>query len=956
MAHLPPAGELPRAALLQRLERARPRIAAFIAPAGFGKSTLARQLLAGRAGAVCDVTEVGSELDLALALLPALAQESPERTHVLTQRELLLGDAGRSAQERIALALDAWRIAPPDSVIVFEHAESIADNAAARAFFERLLEECPPARTVVICSRRPLNVHLTRFAAPHEIVSLRAADLAFDDGELQQLFADLGSEELQKRAVEVSQGWPIAVFLLRRFAAEGRIERLLRSLNDVAFDELHDYLADQVVASFSPLLIEGLFVCACIPDARLEDVQAALEGDDAVRTLAEFAKGSAFLTRDSEGVFRVHPLLVPLLVGSREGRDGMLSRAAQAHAAAKRFVRAAELHLARGDHAAAAQALGRHEVVRDHTPSMAYARVLGSIDAALVARYPRLWAIRALLRAFCVDTADLLDEAEAVWRTLPRETHAAERSYVLLFRVLLMSHMGLLDEAETLVREFARELQAESEPRNVLEGYVFFLFGIVRARRGEIAAAERDLTMALPLVGGVDAMASSTLLCLGADVARVRGDFPIARQYIDRAIAGSRRSGLTNMLAMDLAEAAFGAWLFGDEAGYERYGAELDMVVGANGVHGLSYFTGIVRGRAAEPQDADLLKWVACGRMVAAADPAQRANSVLHARAAIAAAEQSGMPFIYTLALVTLAICDDGEREDRLAQAAQTARHCGSLALVAAVDALAAGEPARGMLDVFIARLQQQRAEAEPALHVDLLSGRVRAGEREIALPDREWALLAALALRRESVARSRLADLLWPDLDEYAARNALSVCLHRLRNRLGNELAIERTRDGHALSASVSVDLWEIERALASVRGRSALRMRDVALLERAYERLCARPPQRLRGWEWFEPTLRRAEELRVEAAQRLSAQALQNGEIARALELAGDVIALDACDESAARIAIRAHLAAGDRPAAMREYRRYREVLLDELGCEPAEEIDRLLGLERRVKTAAH
>lgn len=941
--------EIRRETLLDRLERVQPRILALIAPAGFGKSTLARQLIAGRAGtAVCDAAGILDDLDLARRLVPALAAETPSRTQTLTQRELMLGDGGTSVAERVNLALEAWKTPVSGTTFVFENAEHMARNPSAREFFARLLTQRPDGRGIVICSRESLRVHLTRFAPPHEILTLRAEDLAFDHSELAMLFHGYADDPvLLARILQLSQGWPIAVFLLKRFANEGRIDTLLESLDDVAFEELHDYLADQVLASLDPALVEALFVSACIPSAKIDDLQAALADDSAVRGLADFAKESPFLTRTADGVFHLHPLLGSLLLEHHdERRNDVLSRTADAHANEKRYQRAAELHLARGDQAAAAHALGQHEVIRDHAPSMQYARILASLDRALVQRYPRLWAVTALLRIFCVDTEELLDEAESLWRTLSPDVTPLERYYILVFRILFMSYIGLLEEAEEMLERFAAENGVGDEPKNYFEGYLFYLLGLMRARSGDIDRAERDLTMALPLVGGMDIMASGTLLALGSDIARVRGEFTIARQFIDRALESARRSGLLNFVAFDLAEGAFGAWLSGDDGVFVRYSAELEDVVLRNGVRGFAYFSAAARGRNEEPTDADLLKWVACGRMIAAASATQNAHAVKHAHAAVTAAKQYGAPFIESLALVTLGLFDDLHFEEHLMRAVECAKRCGTPAFAAAVEAIAQRRADYGMLNPLMAHLQRERVERVPLLEIGLADGTVRCAGRTIALSEREHALLVALSLRRETMARARLADWLWPELDEYAARNSLSVCLHRLRQHLGNDQAILRSKDGYALHDDVRVDLWEIDRAVGILRSRPALAEAERKLLESLYEKLRERRPERMLKWEWFEPTERRIGELRLEVAQRLANDALSHGNARRALELAEEMIAYDACDEAARQIAITAHLATGDRGAAMRQYRQYRDTLLVELQCEPSDSIKRLVG----------
>lgn len=942
--------EIRRDALLERFERVRPNIFALIAPAGFGKSTLARQLVAGKQAAICDAAGILDDLDLARRLVPALALETPGRTHTLTQRELMLGDGGTSVAERVNLALEAWKEPTPDTIFVFENAEYLARNPSARDLFARLLTHRPAGRVIVICSRENLRVHLTRFAPPHEILTLRAEDLAFDHREVAQLFANYeGQPAFLSRIMQLSQGWPIAVFLLKRFANEGRIQQLLESLDDVAFDELHDYLADQVLASLDPDLVAALFACACIPHATIADLQAALHNDASVRALTEFARESPFLSRSLQGHYVVHPLLASLLVEHREEqRNELLMRTAAIHEQAKHFQRAAELHLARGDAPAAAQALGKHEVIRDHTPSMEYARVLSSLDRGLVQRYPRLWAVTALLRMFCVDTEDLLDEAESIWRTLSPDVTTMERYYILVFRILFMSYIGLLDEATEMLERFAAENGVGEEPKNDVEGYLFYLLGLMRARIGHIGRAERDLTMALPLVRGMDIMASGTLISLGADIARVRGEFAVARQFTDRALEAARRSGLLNFVAFNLAEGAFGAWMSGDDAALSRYAAELDEVVHRNGVRGFGYFAATVRGRSESPHDADMLKWVACGRIVDAANAPDTQHAVRQARAAVTSAEQYGGPFIECLAHITLAFFDDVNFEDHMRKAVSCAERCDSQPLVDAAYAIANRRADYGMLSGFMQRLERERIERVPILEVQLADGTVRSAGRAISLSERELALLVALAVRRETVPRARLADLLWPELDEYAARNALSVCLHRLRHHLGNDQAILRSKDGYALHDDVRVDLWEIDRTVVALRSRHALSEAERRALIAIHEKLRGRRPDRMQQWEWFESTERHLNELRLEVTGRLANDALSHANPRRALELAEEMIGYDPCDEAARQIAITAHLASGDRAAAMRQYRQYRETLLAELQVEPSKEIKHLVGLQ--------
>jgi len=943
--------EIRRDALLDRLEKARPKILALLAPAGFGKTTLSRQLIAGKTNAaVCDALDVSGELELARRLIPALAAENPRRMQTLTQRELMMGDAGTAVADRVNLALEAWKQPVEDSTFVFENAEHLARDPAAREFFSRLLAQRPSGRDIVICSRENLRVHLSRFAPPHEILTLRAEDLAFDPSELGELFGAYADRPgFLARIMQLSQGWPIAVFLLRRFAGEGRIDSLLESLNHVAFEELHDYLADQVLASLDPPLVDALFACACIPNARVADLRAALPEEGAIAALQDFAKGSPFITRADE-TFVLHPLLGSLLTERRgDERDELLARVAAAHTQAQRYQRAAELHLARDDQEAAAGVLARHEVIRDRAPSMEYARVLASLDHSLVQRYPRLWAVTAMLRMFCIDSEELLDEAESLWRTLSPEVSAPERGYVMLFRIMLMSYIGLIEDAEKMLEEFLAVRAGRG--RDYIEAYLAYVLGVIRSRAGRLEQAERDLTTALPKVGGTDITGSGTLLTLGADIARARGEFAVARQFIDRALESARRSGLWNYIAFDLAEACFGAWFAGDDAAFVRYGLELDEVVHRNGVRCLAFFAGAVRGRAEQPADADLLKFVACGQMIAAAAAHERRSAARHARDAVTAAQQLRSPFTLALAFLTLAAYDDTNASEHLEGAIAAAGRCESPPLQNAVRAVAEGRADFGMLNTFMLRLQHERAPASAPLTVLLTAGAVETAGVEVDLSEREFALLAALSIRRETVPRARLTDLLWPELDEYAARNALSVCLHRLRQHLRTDQSVVRKKDGYALHDDVRVDLWEIDRIVTAVRARTALADGDRRLLAGVYDQLRRKRPQRMLQWDWFEPTERHIRELRLEVAHRLAADALSHGQVHRALELAEEMIGYDPCDEAGRELAITAHLRRGDRAAAMRQYRQYRETLQAELQCEPSDEIKQLVGLAQHT-----
>jgi DNA-binding SARP family transcriptional activator len=99
------------------------------------------------------------------------------------------------------------------------------------------------------------------------------------------------------------------------------------------------------------------------------------------------------------------------------------------------------------------------------------------------------------------------------------------------------------------------------------------------------------------------------------------------------------------------------------------------------------------------------------------------------------------------------------------------------------------------------------------------------------------------------------------------------------------------------------------------------------------------------LEQWEWFAPAVQRMNDLRTMIAHRLASDALERGDPDAALAYASDVISYDPCDEPAREMVIRAHLALGDRAAALRTYRQYRDVLKSELQVEPSATLSALV-----------
>ena len=201
-------------------------------------------------------------------------------------------------------------------------------------------------------------------------------------------------------------------------------------------------------------------------------------------------------------------------------------------------------------------------------------------------------------------------------------------------------------------------------------------------------------------------------------------------------------------------------------------------------------------------------------------------------------------------------------------------------------------------------------------------------------------ALLALLAVTGREHSREQLADLLWPEADSAKGRASLRRTLSVTAAVMGDGLVISRA--AIALDpALVRVDVREFNALIGGP---------DVASLERAAAlyRDDFLAGFTLRGCADFEEWQASvSEELRQALArglQRLVAACIAEGSLERAAGHARRWLQLDPLHEPAHQAIIRLHGWAGQRSAAMRQYRSLVRVLDRDLAVRPLPETTRL------------
>ena len=190
---------------------------------------------------------------------------------------------------------------------------------------------------------------------------------------------------------------------------------------------------------------------------------------------------------------------------------------------------------------------------------------------------------------------------------------------------------------------------------------------------------------------------------------------------------------------------------------------------------------------------------------------------------------------------------------------------------------------------------------------------------------------LALIALRRDLQHRSRLAFELWPDSDERQARTNLRKLLHEFRHSLpdtGEFVEIDNEVVRWIPIGPADVDVLRFRDALAAGDLELAARVYSGDLLPACYD-----------DWVLDERAKLRTEA--YEAFMRLTEETAGRNDHQATIRYAQRIIELEPTDEAAVRIQMEAHLALGNRAAALRAYHRFAEVLERELAVPPGEAI---------------
>ena len=312
-----PRGLIARERLAERLDRgAESRLTLVSAPAGFGKTTMLADWLAGAKTRVAWVSL--EENDRQPASFWSYVIEALDRVVPgVGVGALPLLQAARPPIEALLTTVINELSAGPDDVHLVLDDYHLADGPEIEAGMAFLLARLPPQVHLVISTRADPGLPLARLRARGELVEVRAADLRFTLGEVTAYLQDL---ELAVSDIAVlesrTEGW-IAALQLAALSMRGRDDQA-GFVAGFAGDDRYivDYLVGEVLDR-QPVDVREFLIATCVLDRLTGPLCDAVTGQSHGKAMLEaLDRGNLFLVPldGNRRWYRYHHLFADVLL------------------------------------------------------------------------------------------------------------------------------------------------------------------------------------------------------------------------------------------------------------------------------------------------------------------------------------------------------------------------------------------------------------------------------------------------------------------------------------------------------------------------------------------------------------------------------------------------------------------------------------------------------------------
>jgi DNA-binding SARP family transcriptional activator len=234
------------------------------------------------------------------------------------------------------------------------------------------------------------------------------------------------------------------------------------------------------------------------------------------------------------------------------------------------------------------------------------------------------------------------------------------------------------------------------------------------------------------------------------------------------------------------------------------------------------------------------------------------------------------------------------------------------------------------------------RTEVTQLVTLRLLKGfTLLVGDKRVTLSSSAQRLLAFLALQDRPRTRTYVARTLWPEATTSRANANLRSSLWRAL-RTGHRV-IDASAHEMALAGNITVDIHDAVARAHRLLDKSCLC--DDILDRQTRDDLSADLLPEWSDNEWVLIEQEQYHQLRLYALEAMAKRLTTVGRHGEAVASGLAAVRAEPLRESAHRVLIDAHLAAGNRAAARHQYEQCRRILLDELGLEPSDALRHLL-----------
>jgi LuxR family transcriptional regulator, maltose regulon positive regulatory protein len=289
-----------RPRLTRLLDESGARIILLVAPAGYGKTTLAQEWLddpSRRAAWYRGGPASADVAALAVGLTEAAATVVPHAGARLRQRLKATDRPDEDVHVLAEMLQDDLAKWPDDAWLVIDDYQFATGRVAPETFVGKIAET-PSLRMLITSRRRPGWAEAKR-RAYGEMVEIDRTDLAMTDDEVRMVL-DIEADGDRSEFLSRTAGWPVIVGIAALTGnLGGRDESVPRSLLDYFAEELYQTAPE----------LQWTFCQLAIPPALPRDLAEKLLGEKAASRAIEEATTLGLFAPNSVDTFEIHPLL-----------------------------------------------------------------------------------------------------------------------------------------------------------------------------------------------------------------------------------------------------------------------------------------------------------------------------------------------------------------------------------------------------------------------------------------------------------------------------------------------------------------------------------------------------------------------------------------------------------------------------------------------------------------------